>query len=52
MQVAGPETQDDDAGSLKTIFYTLGFVLFLAGQGISYLLNYMKDTSGNPKAPA
>jgi len=52
MQVAGPETQDDDAGSLKTIFYALGFVLFLAGQGTSHLVNHMKDTAGNPKAPA
>jgi F0F1-type ATP synthase membrane subunit c/vacuolar-type H+-ATPase subunit K len=50
--VVGSETQNDDAGSLKTIYYTLGFVLFLAGQGIRYLVNHMKDTSGNPKAPA
>jgi|GEM_PF-943465 len=50
MQVAGPETQDDDAGSLKTIFYTLRFVLFLAGQGISYLESYERYV-GESKSP-
>ena len=51
MQVTSPQNQNGDAGSLKTVLYILSGILFLAGQGIRYLVNHMKDGSGNPKVP-